>query len=75
MLGTTRHRERDTENAAQRTRHRERGTENAAQRMYVARGYIPDGKRVHYDDEPMRKYVEVMLDDSLLLYLTKKASA
>ncbi len=43
--------------------------------MYIARGYIPDGKGVHYDDEPMRKYVEVMLDDSLLLYLTKKTSA
>ena len=42
--------------------------------MYIARGYIPDGKGVHYDDEPMRKYVEIMLDDSLLLYLIKNAS-
>jgi GNAT superfamily N-acetyltransferase len=45
---------------------------NAAQRLYGLRGYIPDGRGVTYRDQYVGQYVEVMLDDDLVLHLTKQ---
>jgi len=45
---------------------------NAAQRLYVLRGYIPDGRGVTYRDQYVGQYVQVMLDDDLVLHLTKQ---
>lgn len=45
---------------------------NAAQRLYVSRGYIPDGRGVTYRDQYVGQYVQVMLDDDLILHLTKQ---
>lgn len=45
---------------------------NAAQRLYGLRGYIPDGRGVTYRDQYVGQYVQVMLDDDLVLHLTKK---
>jgi GNAT superfamily N-acetyltransferase len=45
---------------------------NAAQRLYGLRGYIPDGRGVTYRDEYVGEYVQVMLDDDLVLHLTKQ---
>jgi GNAT superfamily N-acetyltransferase len=45
---------------------------NAAQRLYVLRGYIPDGRGVSYRDQHVGQYVQVMLDDDLVLHLTKQ---
>ena len=44
----------------------------AAQRLYVLRGYIPDGRGLHYKDHPIRYGEVINVDDSLALYLTKK---
>jgi GNAT superfamily N-acetyltransferase len=43
----------------------------AAQRMYVARGYIPDGHGVAYNGMPVEPGQAVVVDDALVLYLTK----
>lgn len=43
----------------------------SAQRMYVKRGYIPDGKRVAYNNRMVRAGQEVLVDDSLGLFLVK----
>ncbi|HYL92629.1 MAG TPA: GNAT family N-acetyltransferase [Alphaproteobacteria bacterium] len=45
---------------------------NAAQRLYVLRGYVPDGRGVTYRDQYVGEYVPVMLDDDLVLHLTKQ---
>jgi GNAT superfamily N-acetyltransferase len=45
---------------------------NAAQRLYALRGYIPDGRGVTYRDQYVGQYVQVMLDDDLVLHLTKQ---
>lgn len=44
----------------------------AAQRLYVQRGYIPDGHGLHYKGYRIRYGDEIVVDDSLALYLTKK---
>ena len=46
----------------------------AAQRLYVLRGYIPDGRGLHYRGYPTRYGAEIKVDDTLALYLTKKLS-
>jgi GNAT superfamily N-acetyltransferase len=45
---------------------------NAAQRLYALRGYIPNGRGVTYRDQYVGQYVQVMLDDDLVLHLTKQ---
>ena len=45
---------------------------NAAQRLYALRGYIPDGRGVTYRDQYVGQYVPVVLDDDLVLHLTKQ---
>jgi ribosomal protein S18 acetylase RimI-like enzyme len=45
---------------------------NAAQRLYGSRGYIPDGRGVTYRDKYVGEYVQVWLDDDLVLHLTKQ---
>lgn len=42
-----------------------------AQRMYARRGYIPDGRGVCYDAQPVRPGQAVPVDDSLVLFFTK----
>lgn len=44
---------------------------NAAQRLYVMRGYIPDGRGITYHDRFVGEYETVVMDDDLLLHLTK----
>ena len=43
-----------------------------AQRLYVKRGYIPDGRGVSYNYAPVDPYANVVLDDDLVLWYTKK---
>jgi GNAT superfamily N-acetyltransferase len=42
-----------------------------AQRMYVVRGYVPDGRGLCCDGEPVSPLATVTNDDSLNLYLTR----
>jgi GNAT superfamily N-acetyltransferase len=44
---------------------------NAAQRLYVARGYVPDGLGVTYDDLYVQEGEVVRFDDQLVLHLIK----
>jgi hypothetical protein len=44
----------------------------AAQRMYVLRGYVPDGRGLFYKEQPVLPGKEVLVDDYLVLYLTKE---
>ena len=44
----------------------------AAQRLYVLRGYIPDGRGLHYRGHYLKFSEEITVDDNLALYLTKK---
>ena len=44
----------------------------AAQRLYVLRGYIPDGRGLHYMGHPIKYGEELTADDNLVLYLTKE---
>jgi ribosomal protein S18 acetylase RimI-like enzyme len=44
----------------------------AAQRMYVLRGYVPDGRGLHYRGQQLRYGEAITIDDSLGLYLTKR---
>lgn len=49
-------------------------TENygAAQRMYVLRGYVPDGRGLMYNEQPVEYFGPAVIpDDDLVLYLTK----
>ncbi|HZD40607.1 MAG TPA: GNAT family N-acetyltransferase [Terriglobales bacterium] len=43
-----------------------------AQRMYVLRGYVPDGKGITFHDEYVSGGDEVVADDDLILFLTKR---
>jgi len=43
----------------------------AAQRLYVKRGFIPDGRGVMYNNVPAEPGRQVVVDDDLVLYLTK----
>lgn len=45
---------------------------NAAQRLYGLRGYIPDGCGLTYRHQYVGQYVQVMLDDDLVLHLIKQ---
>ncbi|HEX9385352.1 MAG TPA: GNAT family N-acetyltransferase [Anaerolineales bacterium] len=44
----------------------------AAQRLYVLRGYVPDGRGLHYRDHHVKFGEQITVDDNLALYLTKK---
>lgn len=44
----------------------------AAQRLYVLRGYIPDGRGLHYRDHYVKYGEQVTIDYDLTLYLTKE---
>jgi GNAT superfamily N-acetyltransferase len=43
----------------------------AAQRMYVSRGYVPDGNGIAYNGANVEPGRTVVVDDDLVLYLTK----
>lgn len=43
-----------------------------AQKLYVKRGYIPDGKGVTYNYQPIAPGNSVSLDDELVMWFTKK---
>lgn len=45
---------------------------NAAQKMYATRGYVPDGRGITYRDRYVREGEQVVLDDDLVLHLTKR---
>ncbi|HEY3289855.1 MAG TPA: GNAT family N-acetyltransferase [Anaerolineae bacterium] len=45
-----------------------------AQRMYVLRGYVPDGLPLTYNGIPVHERQTVMLDDDLVLHLTKRVA-
>lgn len=42
-----------------------------AQRLYVKRGYIPDGRGLMYDNQPVVPGSQVWVDDELTLFLVK----
>jgi GNAT superfamily N-acetyltransferase len=44
----------------------------AAQQMYIQRGYVPDGRGLMYNNQPVRPGQEVLVDDGLVLFFTKK---
>jgi GNAT superfamily N-acetyltransferase len=44
----------------------------AAQRLYVLRGYIPDGRGLHYRDHYVVYGEQITVDDDLAIYLTKE---
>lgn len=44
----------------------------AAQRLYVKRGYVPDGRGLHYRVSPVVAGETYRVDDDLLLYLVKR---
>lgn len=48
---------------------------NAAQRLYVKRGYIPDGRGITYRNCPVKEGACVVLDDDLVMHLTKQLTA
>ena len=48
---------------------------NAAQRLYAQRGYIPDGRGVTYRNCFVEEGENVVLDDDLVLHLTKQLPA
>jgi len=43
----------------------------AAQRLYVLRGYVPDGRGLHYRGHYIKYSEEITVDDNMALYLTK----
>ena len=45
---------------------------NDAQKLYGKRGYIPDGRGITYRDRYLREGEHVVLDDDLVLHLTKR---
>jgi GNAT superfamily N-acetyltransferase len=47
---------------------------NQAQKLYATRGYIPDGRGVTYRDRHVEEGASVVLDDHLVLHLTKRLS-
>ena len=44
----------------------------AAQRLYVLRGYVPDGRGLHYRGHYPEYGEQITVDDDLALYLTKE---
>ena len=44
----------------------------AAQKLYIHRGYIPDGRGLHWRDHHVQYHEDVVVDDDLALYLTKE---
>lgn len=44
----------------------------AAQRLYVLRGYVPDGRGLHYRGHYPAYGEKITMDESLAIYLTKK---
>ncbi len=44
----------------------------AAQRLYVLRGYVPDGRGLHWKNHPTQYGEVVRVDDDLVLYFTKE---
>ena len=45
---------------------------NDAQRLYGKRGYIPDGRGITHRDRYLREGEHVVLDDDLILHLTRR---
>jgi GNAT superfamily N-acetyltransferase len=43
-----------------------------AQQMYARRGYVPDGRGLMYDDRPVLPGNNALVDDNLLIYLTRE---
>ena len=43
-----------------------------AQRLYVLRGYVPDGRGLHYRDHHVKYGEQITVDDELAFYLTKE---
>jgi GNAT superfamily N-acetyltransferase len=43
-----------------------------AQQMYARRGYVPDGRGLIGNNEPVKPGNHVLVDDDLVIYLTKK---
>ena len=43
----------------------------AAQKMYALRGYVPDGRGLTHNGEPVRYRQPIVVDDSLVLWFTK----
>jgi GNAT superfamily N-acetyltransferase len=48
---------------------------NAAQRFYAKRGYIPDARGITYRNRFVEEGANVVLDDHLLMHLTKQLPA
>ncbi len=44
----------------------------SAQRLYIQLGFIPDGYGIHHDNKSINYGDSVIVDDDLVLYLTKK---
>lgn len=44
----------------------------AAQRLYILRGYVPDGRGLHYRGHYIKYGEEIIVDDNMALYLTKE---
>jgi len=44
----------------------------AAQKLYVRRGYVPDGRGITFQEERVRPGQQVVADDDLVLWFTKK---
>ncbi len=44
----------------------------AAQRLYVLRGYVPEGRGLHYRGHYIKYGEEITVDDNMALYLTKE---
>jgi GNAT superfamily N-acetyltransferase len=45
---------------------------NQAQRLYAMRGYIPDGRGVTYRNQYVEEGRSIVLDDDLVLHLTRR---
>lgn len=45
----------------------------AAQKLYVKRGYVPDGQGITYHDQLVVPGSQVVVDDDLVLWMTKRA--
>jgi len=43
----------------------------AAQRLYILRGYVPDGRGLHWKDHHVHYHEDIVVDDELALYFTK----
>jgi ribosomal protein S18 acetylase RimI-like enzyme len=50
------------------------GDYGPAQKLYILRGYIPDGRGLHWRDHHVHYHEDITVDDDLALYLTKELS-